>query len=74
MDYVEAAKGAISLAGKHTMPTTGTISGISLHDAIACRDRGRTEDAYNRALTSLRYSVGVWHRDYVKALGLVPRK
>lgn len=67
IDYEQAAIKAIELAGKHIKPSTRTSAGTCLMDAIACRGKGRYEGAYNRALDSLRHSVGVFHRDYVRA-------
>ena len=74
MDYTQSAIRAIVLASKHTKPTHRTSAGIALQDAVACRQSNRQEDACNRALTSLRYSVGIGHEDYKKALCLTPRK
>jgi hypothetical protein len=38
-----------------------------LEDAYILFDLARYEDACNRCITSLKYSVGVFHPDYAKA-------
>lgn len=60
----------LALARKHL--GTGTMESsarLALAEAIALRDADtpRYDDARNRALTSLRYSVGVFHPDYQRA-------
>lgn len=58
----------IILARKHL--GTGVMDSsarLCLADAIALADKGDFEHAKQRALKSLSYSVGVFHRDYAKA-------
>lgn len=40
---------------------------LCLSDAVALFDAGDLEYAKRRALKSLAYSVGIYHRDYVRA-------
>lgn len=40
---------------------------LSLHDANHLKDRGLFDYAKKRALDSLKYSVGIFHQDYIKA-------
>ena len=54
----------ITLARKHI--SCGS-SRQCLADAIALYDDGDFEAARTRATKSLAYSVGVFHRDYVKS-------
>lgn len=42
---------------------------LCLADAAKLYDEGRFGYARQRALRSLQYSVGIWHRDYLKAAG-----
>jgi hypothetical protein len=39
---------------------------VCLADAVHLRERGLLDYARSRALTSLKYSVGVFHPDYMK--------
>jgi hypothetical protein len=41
---------------------------VSLSDAMHLYERGLLDYAKSRALNSLKYSVGVFHADYKKAL------
>ena len=59
----------ITLARRHVR--TGTMQDsayLCLVEAVKLYDEGRFEDAKNRALRSLRYSVGVFHADYAQSL------
>lgn len=60
----------LALARKHL--GTGTMESsarLALADAIALRDMDNPwyEEAHNRALTSLKYSIGILHPDYQRA-------
>jgi hypothetical protein len=62
------AKQIIELARRHVNKGTMSSSAkIALIDAIELEEEGRSIDAANRALSSLRYSVGVFHPDYQAA-------
>lgn len=72
MMYIQASIDAINLASKHTAPTPRTSAGIALQDAISLlQGKGKAEDSYNRAMDSLRYSVGIGHRDYARGKRMV---
>lgn len=60
------AKDAINLARKHVIETNNSSGEVALGDSIACYDRGDFEAAKKRALDSLRYTVGVFHKDFEK--------
>lgn len=70
-DYMQVSIYAIVLACEHCKPLDGTSAGLCLSDAIECRRTGRYEGAYKRALDSLAHSVGVYHRDYFQAKGVL---
>jgi hypothetical protein len=59
----------IILARRHL---TGAISEssarICLADAIALMDSGETDFARLRAIKSLKYSVGIFHKDFQRAI------
>jgi hypothetical protein len=57
----------IALARKHRDAGMPGSARACLADALVCRDRGDLFYAKQRALNSLRYSVGVFHADYVRA-------
>lgn len=59
----------IQLATKHA---NGGSSQVGLADAIVLHQDGNYTYAASRALSSLRYSVGVLHDDYAKAVQLLP--
>lgn len=56
----------IILARKH-LGIGNRSARICLNDAIYCRDKGLLDAAKNRALDSLKHSVGVFHKDYQRA-------
>lgn len=58
----------IVLARKHL--GTGVMDSsarLCLSDAITLVERGELEVAKSRALKSLQYSVGIFHKDYIRA-------
>lgn len=58
----------ITLARKHLGAGAMQSSArLCLQDAIELYDSNDFENAYNRALKSLAYSVGILHPDYRKA-------
>jgi phosphoribosylaminoimidazole-succinocarboxamide synthase len=58
-------KQVIALARKHS--TNSSSARVCLADAIEHFDNGRLSDAKDRALHSLAFSVGVFHKDYKRA-------
>lgn len=50
--------------GKGTMESSARLC---LSDAIRLQGEGRLTDAKDRALRSIRYSVGILHADYERA-------
>ena len=61
--YMKAkAEIVIGLAARHA--DLNDSARLSLADAKVTLERGRYEDAYGRAMTSLCHSVGVFHGDY----------
>jgi hypothetical protein len=50
--------------GKGTMESSARVC---LSDANHLFDRGLIDNAKKRALDSLRFSVGIFHQDYIKA-------
>lgn len=60
---------AIALARKHIScgGSNEANARVCLADAIALRNEWNYEDAKARALASLKYSVGVFHKDYCRA-------
>jgi hypothetical protein len=50
--------------GKGNMESSARVC---LADAIHLQERGLLDYARKRALSSLAYSVGVFHTDYIKA-------
>lgn len=60
----------LALARKHLGAGTMESSArLALADALALRDTDtpRYDDARHRALTSLKYSIGILHPDYQRA-------
>lgn len=60
----------IELARKHVgngAPMQGSAE-LCLQDAESRLERGRYPEARNLALKALRYSVGIFHPDYKKAI------
>ena len=59
----------MALARKHLGAVGGMESSarICLSDANHLFDRGLIDNAKKRALDSLRFSVGIFHQDYIKA-------
>jgi hypothetical protein len=45
-------------------PEMESSARVALADAIKLYDEGEYDKAYRRALKSLQYSVGVFHREY----------
>ena len=59
----------IALARKHIGKGTMESSArVCLLDANHLFDRGLIDYAKKRALDSLKYSVGILHQDYIKAI------
>jgi len=59
----------IALARKHIGKGTMESSArVCLSDANHLFDRGLIDYAKKRALDSLKYSVGIFHKDYQKAI------
>ena len=59
----------MALARKHLGAVGGMESSarVCLSDANHLFDRGLIDNAKKRALDSLRFSVGIFHKDYIKA-------
>lgn len=57
----------IILARKHLGGTMESSARLCLADAIRFQDSGELDLARMRAVESLRYSVGVFHKDFVRA-------
>jgi hypothetical protein len=60
----------IEIATKHAGHMGSAL--ICLHDAIELAADGDYENACERALKSICYSVGIFHEDYRLALSLMP--
>lgn len=63
----------IDLADKNARPQLSEMwesANLALSDAIFLQSVGRLEDASKRAISSLKYSVGIFHPDYAKAVEL----
>jgi len=58
---------AIILARKHIGGEMESSARLCLSDAIRCYDDGLLDAAKKRALDSLLYSVGMFHKDYQRA-------
>lgn len=61
----------IELAARHALATSKGMRSsamLALTDARNMAGQGNLRDARNRALDSLRYSVGILHADYARAL------
>lgn len=55
----------IQLANKHIDNSINKESAIlCLNDAIELQAKGKCTSARNRAVKSLQYSVGIFHKDY----------
>lgn len=64
------AKETIRLARKHLgQGTMESSARLCLADAIVLYDHACYDDAHERALKSLKYSVGILHPDYQLAMG-----
>ena len=65
----------IALARKHVHanPTMESSARACLSDAINCHDAGNLESAQLLAIKSLRYSVGIFHKDCQRAMAAVSR-
>lgn len=63
------AKQTLDLARKHIGNGAAMDSSarLCLADAVAAHDRGDLDRAADRAIASLRYSVGMFHGDFHKA-------
>lgn len=57
----------LALARKHLGGEMERSARVCLADAIGLRNAGDHEAAEKRALDSLRYSVGAFHEDYIRA-------
>jgi hypothetical protein len=58
----------LDLAKKHSNKGIMSSSAVvSLMDAKHLYERGLIDYAKKRALDSLKYSVGIFHQDYIKA-------
>lgn len=57
----------IILARKNLGGEMESSARLCLADAVALQDAGNLEAAKRRAIDSLRYSVGVFHKDYIRA-------
>jgi hypothetical protein len=58
----------IILARKNIGGVMESSARLCLEDAINLRDSGKYDYAAKRAIDSLKYSVGVFHADYKKAV------
>lgn len=58
---------AIVLARKNLGGEMESSARLCLEDAVRLFDAGNLDAAKKRAAASLRYSVGVFHADYIKA-------
>jgi len=58
----------IILARKNLGGVMESSARLCLEDAINLRDAGKYDYAIKRAICSLKYSVGVFHADYKKAI------
>jgi hypothetical protein len=59
---------ALALARKHLGGEMESSARHCLADAVSLRDKGDYQHAYNRALDSLAYSVGIFNVDYQRVL------
>jgi len=60
-------KDVIILARKHLGGSMESSARLCLEDAVRLEEQGNLKDAKVRALKSLAYSVGVFHKDYKRA-------
>lgn len=61
----------IELAARRAVETSKGMqssAALALSDARRLAGQGNLRDARNRALDSLRYSVGILHEDYARAI------
>lgn len=61
----------IELAARRAVETSKGMQSsavLALADARRLAGQGNLRDARNRALDSLRYSVGILHEDYARAI------
>jgi hypothetical protein len=65
---METAK-ILALARKHLGGDMESSARLCLSDAVKLYDEGDFQYAKQRALKSLEYSIGIFHRDYKKARG-----
>lgn len=57
----------IQLARNHIGGSMESSARLCLRDAVSLYGNGMIDDAKNRAIKSLAYSVGIFHPDYKKA-------
>ena len=57
----------LTLARKHLGGSMESSARLCLADAVKSNDKGDIAAARTRAVMSLRYSVGVFHKDYQRA-------
>lgn len=57
----------LSLARKNLGGEMESSARLCLADAVALKDAGEFCSAIDNAIRSLRYSVGVFHPDYIRA-------
>lgn len=58
----------LDLAIKHEKTAGNASASVCLYDAKGLMERGMGDHARSRALRSLAHSVGIFHRDYERAL------
>ena len=56
---------ALAIATQNINLGMASSAAICLIDAQNCIERGDHDYAWGRVLASLRYSVGVFHKDYI---------
>ena len=59
---------ALALARKHLGGDMESSARLCLADAVSLNDKGEYHYAKKRALASLGYSVGIFHKDYQRLL------
>lgn len=62
----------IALARRNLLFAGHINRGMAVHacaDAVRAYDQGKVDEARNRALDSLGYSVGIGHEDFKAAIG-----
>jgi len=55
---------ALAIAEKNLGGEMRSSAEVGIYDAYVLIDKGLYDAAWGRILTSLRYSVGVFHKDY----------